>query len=375
MNDLRQHAAAWHELHKVFNEVGNDPKGAALSLLFSMDQMLDSMDRLLDLGLDVSDLRNPTVVPIAAERRPRTEREARKIEAEIKSLTNLYMLWFPVTGAGAHVIYSEVGKDSLAEVLYRFLRAWYGEAAKEEVSSLVSKSSLNWLAFACALWLIEPVGEIKEQAPRINSAAWGRMRHAFEVRTLGTSALYLRKGSRAEYTSAAKSLAGWASSNISLGGQVGTRLRKALGENLSPKDQYERLLQELPGAMLEAWNARLAGEPLRSTGNRDTNLVSRIDTLIGKTAKSEREAELAETLSNDENDELLQDFELREDATRQLNALEEAAGLSPQQTKIWRCLRAGKEVQEIAVELRISRNQVDVQKSNAVGKLKKAAGL
>lgn len=87
-----------------------------------------------------------------------------------------------------------------------------------------------------------------------------------------------------------------------------------------------------------------------------------------------REGKLAdarELSGNDENLARIEDAEL-------LDSLEQVAGLSPQQTAVWRRLRQGMEIAEIAVELGISKNSVSVQKNNAIKKLKearRAAGL
>ncbi len=83
-------------------------------------------------------------------------------------------------------------------------------------------------------------------------------------------------------------------------------------------------------------------------------------------------------LAGPEIDPALEEFELKEAARQQieqLDMLEQRAKLSPQQAEVWRRLRRGMEIEEVAAELGIPKTQVSVAKNKAIQKLQKAAGF
>jgi hypothetical protein len=164
---------------------------------------------------------------------------------------------------------------------------------------------------------------------------------------------------------------------------------ESLREALREEGDYQGvLLRELPGAVLReiAELEAARSEPvsnealLDELGKRGVHKV-----LLNRVANSLRtlRREANELLDNDRLEEqgavsAYEDFELRETARQQLDALEQEAGFSPQQTEVWRRLREGKEIAEIAAELGIPKKQVSVVAHNArkrAGKARKAAGL
>jgi hypothetical protein len=166
-------------------------------------------------------------------------------------------------------------------------------------------------------------------------------------------------------------LAAWVRARIKLY----PSLKAALSEEGQPQ---EVLVRELPGAILE----ELAVISLQSAGGSPadvckeiTNRVSRRLRASGSEAKELLKR--AEKLAEDplEADSMRNDFELRELAREQLDTLEEAAQLSPQQTEVWRRLRMGMGIEQIGAELDIPKTQVSVVKHEAMRKLSKVAGL
>lgn len=255
MNNPLHYARYWRELYKTLDGLRSNPQMAAHYLSFHRDQMVESKGRLLSMGMDISDINDPTVVPIPLKRHPRTEPEKREFEAQVEFLIDLHFLAFAVTAAGANIVYSAVGDEPLIEVLSGNVEGYPREVSRAEVSSWISKTNLEYLAVACALWLLEPVGEMKEEVSRIDAAAWKRMLYATEIVTLNKVSQNIdedRSGEK-QRALAADAMTGWALSNISLGGQAGGRLRRALGAETPKGMQYARLLEELPGAMLQAW--------------------------------------------------------------------------------------------------------------------------
>jgi hypothetical protein len=159
--------------------------------------------------------------------------------------------------------------------------------------------------------------------------------------------------------------------------------------------QYERFLQELPSASLIAWEDREPTEALRSTGNRDKNLTRRVAANLEKvgnedatrpgklvhdtfgTEDQEVGGQVGEALA--QNDQLLEEFVLREAARQERAQLEvwvEEAGLSEQQRCVYELdLRPGNNTASIAQELGIAESSVRVQRRNYTAKIRKAAGL
>jgi RNA polymerase sigma factor (sigma-70 family) len=136
-------------------------------------------------------------------------------------------------------------------------------------------------------------------------------------------------------------------------------LRIALsGEGGSFRD---RLDEELPGAVRVAWD--------------DIETVS-TNTLLNEASNSLRrtKSETHRSLPPSEGDDSLAQFEAQETISQMLDALEPEARLSAQQAEVWQLSRRGMEIAEIASNLGISRNQVSVQKHNAIEKVREAAG-
>jgi len=67
----------------------------------------------------------------------------------------------------------------------------------------------------------------------------------------------------------------------------------------------------------------------------------------------------------------LSEFERREEARQKLDALEQKAKLSKQQTEIWYRLKRGMEIAEIAGELEIPKKQVSTQNARIKHKMQK----
>jgi hypothetical protein len=152
-------------------------------------------------------------------------------------------------------------------------------------------------------------------------------------------------------------------------------LKAALSEEGQPR---EVLVRELPGAILEELaviSSQSAGGPPADVCKELTNRVSRRLRASGSEAKELLKR--AEKLAEDplEADSMRNDFELRELAREQLDALEETAQLTLQQTEVWRRLRTGMGIEEVSTELGISKKQVSVVKHVAMKRLREVAGL
>ncbi len=172
---------------------------------------------------------------------------------------------------------------------------------------------------------------------------------------------------------AAARLAGWLDNET----RLYPRTRKAVGGK-------EGKLQEIAASVAEAWADLQPGEPFwlpntfvgrfnekrkkGSLAGRGSSYMDSLPDLKGIEAE-EPNPETAGTVDQD-----LAEFEAAETSRQQLNALIEKAGLSEQQAAVIGRLRSGEEIAHISAELGISENQVSVQQTNAVKKLKKAAG-
>jgi RNA polymerase sigma factor (sigma-70 family) len=164
--------------------------------------------------------------------------------------------------------------------------------------------------------------------------------------------------------------AGWAGSQLNLGRNK--RLHAALtgwGGSVP-----ENLARELPGAVLAAYGALVFNK--RHSGSF---LAPIAKALANMGAESTSRPDKLRSLPPDESLHAPEDEQMAELERKEiLDALEQAAGLSPQQAEVWQLLRRGKEIREIATELGITKNSVSVQKCKAVEKLKEArrvAGL
>jgi DNA-binding CsgD family transcriptional regulator len=133
----------------------------------------------------------------------------------------------------------------------------------------------------------------------------------------------------------------------------------------------QRLLADLPGAVMEAWGA---GEAMLDDG-KHRNLVQRVARALeraGDEANSlARRDKLSPFKDVAEADDEVAAFELREQARQQIAALEEKAGFSKQQAEIWALLRQGMDIAEIANEVGIPRQQVSTQKKRIKDKILK----
>jgi DNA-binding CsgD family transcriptional regulator len=148
------------------------------------------------------------------------------------------------------------------------------------------------------------------------------------------------------------------------------RLSAVLGEQ---GDAREKLLEELPGAVMEEWGtseAILSGEKYREFVQRVARALERTGNESNSLARRGKLSPLGDvTEAADE----ISEFEREEEARQRLDALEQKAKLSTQQAEIWRRLRRGMEIAEIAAELGISRNQVSSQKKRIKRKVGDAA--
>jgi DNA-binding CsgD family transcriptional regulator len=112
---------------------------------------------------------------------------------------------------------------------------------------------------------------------------------------------------------------------------------------------------------MEEWG----GEAIRR-GEKHRKLVQRVARALergGNEANSlARRGKLSLLGEAAETDDEISKFELQEEARQKIAALEEKAGLSKQQAEIWRRLRRGMEIAEIAGDLDIPGKQVSTQK-------------
>jgi hypothetical protein len=169
---------------------------------------------------------------------------------------------------------------------------------------------------------------------------------------------------------AAAQLAGWLDNET----RLYRRTRKAVGGR-------EGKLQEIAAAAAAAWADLQPGEPfyLPNTFLKEFGQRRKKGSLAGRGGSfldqlSDLEAEELEPESASADDEGLAEFEAKETARQQLSALIENAGLSEQQAAVIGRRRKGEKIAHIAAELGVSENQVSVQTSNAIEKIKRAAG-
>src|SRR5215208_5824890 len=136
------------------------------------------------------------------------------------------------------------------------------------------------------------------------------------------------------------SISGWLATQLSVNKNY--RMSRALRE-IGDGSAFETLLQVLPATALLAWSERQTGEPFRS-GTREKSFVSRVDQHVSQMATeatgkqgSVGHALLSDALLSEPNaeDPALAEFEVREAARQQLDALEQRAGLSAQQAEVW----------------------------------------
>ena len=244
-------ARQWRELYSIIEEIKGSSHAGAAFLSFYRNRMVSSADRLLELGLDVSDVHNPRVVPVPITHHPNSKAETRRWEAEISFRIDQHMLSFAVVGVGAHLVYSAVGDEPLAEVLAGYIRD-ASALPREDIAALISRSNLEYLALACSLWLLEPTGSMKASAASLHAECFNRMLYAFELNPLTRAHRQARdiRLPRVARSASAEAAAGWSLANLSLRGKHGDVLRRVLGEEASLTVQYERFLQELPSASL-----------------------------------------------------------------------------------------------------------------------------
>ncbi len=188
-------------------------------------------------------------------------------------------------------------------------------------------------------------------------------------------------------------MAGWSLANISLEGNPGAALRRALGEELPYQTQYERLLRGLRSASLIALEDHEPEEPLHPTGNREKNLVRRVAELVEKAGNedatrpgklihenfgmADNEAEGRRKEEPREPDQLLEEFELRETAQQQreqLKAWMKQAKFSEKERRVCELdLQTDYNTKEIARRLGTTESTVRVQRKNYVAKVKPQA--
>jgi hypothetical protein len=375
----------------VIEEIKDTSHAGSHFLSFYRDQMVSSADRLLELGLDVSDLHNPRVVPVPIACHPKTKAEIQRWDAEISFRIEQHTLSFAVAGVGAHVVYSAVGDEPLVEVLAGYVRD-LSALPRENIAALISASNLEYLALACSLWLLEPTGAMKASAADLDAACFHRMLYAWELNPLTRAHRQARdhKLPEAARSASANVAAGWSLANLSLHGKHGDVLRRVLGEQAPLTVQYERFLQELPSASLIAWADREPTEPLRSTGKREKNLARRVAANIERTGdegttkpgrlvhdtfgaeNQEPGGQIGEALG--QNDQLLEAFTLVELA--KLEAWAETATFSEQEQRVYELdKKLHNDTAAIARELDIAETTVRVVRKNYITKIRKAAGL
>lgn len=390
-------ADAWHDMYGVLEDVKKSEHPGASYLLFCRQMMMGSFATLLELGLDVSAPFNPRVIPVSAACGPKTRAEGRRWEAEIAFQSRQYMASFSAVCAGTHVIRSAVGDVGLAEFLVCGGLAPVGLSLFGENSAASSPvQRLDGWGLICSLWLLEPTGEMKTSAADLEAECCKRMLYALEINPL--TDLYRRvkdnELSAAERLAALNTAAGWSRANIKPQGNVGTKLRAALGAGVSDDVLEERLLEELPNASLIAWEDREPGEPLKSTGHREKNLARRVAASIEGLGNEDatrpgklvhdifgmqgREAggQVVEALG--EHDHLLDEFELHETAQQELNQLKVWAGkakLSEQERQVYGLdMQTDHDTAAIAQELGKSREQIRQVRKRYTDKFRKAAG-
>ena len=195
-----------------------------------------------------------------------------------------------------------------------------------------------------------------------------------------------REGEQANYL-----LAGLLRTRLRVGGQVGCPLSRALTV-LAGEDSYHarkiQLLRELPGATRIAWSERGSGEGIADLRNRVSRFIAdngaeeswREDTRMLDPKQVHSVSQDLDSVPEHSPEELPEARLLETPAAlrEQLDEIERHAKLSRQQAAVMQRVRRGMAIVEIADELGMSNNQVYVQKSNAISKLKltsKAAGF
>lgn len=152
------------------------------------------------------------------------------------------------------------------------------------------------------------------------------------------------------------------------------RLSAVLGEGGGAR---KKLLEELPGAVIEVWSAAKA----ILAGGKYRTLVQRVARALERAGNEsnylERKGKLSLVVDMATADDELLEFERQEEARQKLDALEQKAKLSRQQVEIWRRLRRGMEIAEIASDLDIPGKQVSTQKKRIMHKMQRvrAAGF
>jgi DNA-binding CsgD family transcriptional regulator len=125
------------------------------------------------------------------------------------------------------------------------------------------------------------------------------------------------------------------------------------------KTYSERLAEELPAVVRVAWD--------------DIQLVSSATLLNETTNAIRRMRPRGNPLPDEITDQSLAQFEALELVRQELDTLELEAGFSSQQASVWRLLREGMGIAEIADTLGTTPNQVSVQKYNAIEKARRVA--
>ena len=331
-------AQQWREMYKALEEVKGRPHSGAAFLSYYGKRVGWTADRLLELGLDVSDLRNPRVVPVPTVGQPKTKSEARRWDAETNFRVEQLMLSYSVTGVGTHVVHSNVGDGPLVDALAAYASDDH-TLPRETIAAAISRPNLEYLALACAMWLLEPTGPMKASAADLDATCFNRMLYAFEINPLTRVHRQARddKLTAAERVASTDAAAGWSVANLSLSGKPGAAIRQALDKKGTLTAQYERFLNELPSASLIAWEDREPSEPLRSTGNRDKNLARRVAAVVEQVGNEDatRPGKLVRDTPGTAGEEgaepsaehhaapdpLLEEFELRETARQELAQL------------------------------------------------------
>jgi hypothetical protein len=183
-------------------------------------------------------------------------------------------------------------------------------------------------------------------------------------------------------------VAGWVGSHVSLG--ANKRLNAVLSEQTggSRGRNFAEFMRNLVPATTVAWEELQPDEPLRP-GNRETNLVSRVERLLinegNEAAKLEREGKLASLENGLESDGGdcgsedvdLEEFERQETLRQQSNALQgwvERARFSEQERRVYELDKLmSEDTEAIAHELGISGGHVRVVRKNYRDKLRKVA--
>ena len=193
-----------------------------------------------------------------------------------------------------------------------------------------------------------------------------------------------REGEQANYL-----LAGLLRTRLRIGGQVGRPLSRALtvlaGEDSDHARKTQRL-RERPGATRVAWSERGSDEGIADLRNRVSRSIAdngaeeswREDTRMLDPKQVHSAGQDLDSVPEHSPEELPEGHLFETDAAEQLDEIERHAKLSPQRAEVMQRVRRGMDTIEIADELEISNNQVYVQKSNAISKLKlasKAAGF